>query len=130
MPHPRWYATVKERKHAEWERIKADPARLAKKKEANAENFKRHRDFYQAKREIQRLRARKFVWSFKVAHPCSRCDEADPRCLTFHHLGDKKKTLGNIHSTWTNEARIAKEIAKCIILCANCHAKEHVKAPE
>jgi hypothetical protein len=23
------------------------------------------------------------------------------------------------------EARILKEIEKCIVLCANCHAKEH-----
>ena len=42
----------------------------------------------------------------------------------FHHLGDKEDSPSNLIANSSLE-RIAAEIEKCILLCANCHRIEH-----
>lgn len=50
----------------------------------------------------------------------NRCEAA----LHFHHLRDKKFGISQkgLTRSWT---AIEKELAKCVLLCANCHAEEH-----
>ena len=58
---------------------------------------------------------------------CSRCDETHPACLQFHHTDPamKEASLGiAIRRGWSRN-RVLAEIAKCEVLCANCHAKHH-----
>ena len=57
---------------------------------------------------------------------CVKCGENDPACLDFHHRDGKRNKLGNIGEIrrFSNE-RILAEIAKCDVLCANCHRKHH-----
>lgn len=58
---------------------------------------------------------------------CSRCPENHPACIEFHHLDPKQKAF-EISTCWRKGysiQRIEEEIAKCIILCSNCHRKEH-----
>ena len=52
---------------------------------------------------------------------CGYCD--DIHALQFHHLKDKSFTIShNNNSSWD----IWKpELDKCILLCGNCHQKEH-----
>lgn len=75
----------------------------------------------------QNERRRAWYEKFKKTLKCSRCPENHPACLDFHHRDPKAKevtiasTLGNGWSI----ARILKEIAKCDLLCANCHRKLH-----
>jgi hypothetical protein len=59
---------------------------------------------------------------------CTRCGEKDPVCLDFHHRDRKTKTsdMNRLRKN-AGEARLRAEIAKCDVLCANCHRKvEHV----
>lgn len=57
---------------------------------------------------------------------CSRCSEKHPACLDFHHRDGKKDKLGNIGEIRRfSYRRILEEIAKCDVLCANCHRKHH-----
>lgn len=45
--------------------------------------------------------------------------------LTFHHVNPKEKSFTiarNISRGWI---RLQKELDKCKLLCANCHAEEH-----
>ena len=57
---------------------------------------------------------------------CIKCGEKHPSCLDFHHRGGKKDKLGNISETRKFAVkRILEEIAKCDVLCANCHRKHH-----
>ena len=56
------------------------------------------------------------------------CDESHPACLDFHHRDPREKVM--ILSKVTNQRgwsieRILAEIAKCEVICANCHRKEH-----
>lgn len=57
---------------------------------------------------------------------CNNCIENDPVCLEFHHLNPIEKE-GNISILARKYSfkRLQKEIDKCIVLCANCHRKEH-----
>ncbi len=60
---------------------------------------------------------------------CARCPEAHPACLQFHHADPSKKELSvaeAVRRGWSRE-RILAELAKCEVLCANCHAKHHAK---
>ncbi len=60
---------------------------------------------------------------------CNRCGEDHPACLVFHHSDATTKELSisdAIRRAW-GRARIMREIAKCEVLCANCHAKHHAR---
>jgi hypothetical protein len=59
---------------------------------------------------------------------CSLCSENHPAVLDFHHRDRKTKVAGvNRMAQWGySETRLRAEIAKCDVLCANCHRKvEH-----
>ena len=67
-----------------------------------------------------------YIYQYKKTHPCVDCGEKDPRCLIFDHVRGKKKN--NVGSLMTNTlGQIKKEIKKCVIRCANCHAKRTSK---
>lgn len=65
------------------------------------------------------------VREIKKSIGCQKCGENDPICLDFHHLNDKEFEIGISVNGHVSLARIEKEIAKCIVLCANCHRKLH-----
>lgn len=74
---------------------------------------------------------RQEVTAYKVARGCEKCGEKHPATLDFHHLDPTTKEY-NIGATihMGNPAEVSKvwdEIAKCVVLCANCHRKEHWK---
>jgi len=80
-------------------------------------------------RQIARRRAqRKKFEKLKATLKCSRCPENHPATLDFHHKVAKSKeaSLGDAiaRMDWGWE-KILREIAKCEVLCSNCHRKEH-----
>ncbi len=99
----------------------------ARSRGANSPMFKKYRE-YQYNKSKERYAATKLWLSeYKGARGCSRCNEVDPICLDFHHLDPTIKD-GMISTMMTcSQKRILDEISKCIILCANCHRKEHHK---
>lgn len=62
------------------------------------------------------------------AHGCSRCPESDASCLDFHHIDPETKDF-NICDIYQNGPKdpeiVAAEIAKCEVICGNCHRKHH-----
>lgn len=69
-----------------------------------------------------RARLKDLVMSLKTA--CIDCGETDKRCLDFHHRDPDTKDR-NVSATWLTwgKERILAEIAKCDVICANCHRK-------
>jgi hypothetical protein len=60
---------------------------------------------------------------------CRRCGEPHPGCLQFHHPDPKAKETSvsqAVRRGWSRK-RILAELAKCEVLCANCHAKHHAR---
>jgi hypothetical protein len=78
---------------------------------------------------FRRYRAEKRVKlnEIKSKSGCLDCGESNHRCLQFHHRDPSKKTktISRLYSGTWGWDRITEEIAKCDILCANCHLKKH-----
>lgn len=75
-----------------------------------------------AKKRVQSNR--ELVWEYLLGHPCIRCGETNPVVLEFDHR-DPTEKVDHV-SRLINSPRCAKsalmaEIAKCDVLCANCH---------
>jgi hypothetical protein len=60
---------------------------------------------------------------------CVDCGERHPATLYFHHLNseDKMFNISEAVQRGFSLDKIKKEIKKCIVLCANCHAIRHFK---
>ncbi len=75
----------------------------------------------------RRAEIRQWMLDLKSTLKCERCPENDPACLVFHHTNPEEKEVNvadAVKSGWGRE-RILAEVAKCIVLCANCHLKLH-----
>ena len=86
-------------------------------------NKSKERERIQLRKEQQKLAFKVFKSTLK----CKLCDESHIATLQFHHLDPTQKEIGiaiAVHSGWGQE-RLKAEIDKCVVLCANCHLKEH-----
>ena len=54
--------------------------------------------------------------------PCQACGST--KNLVFHHVDPDQKVSHNIWS-WSR-SRIERELAKCTVLCAQCHTQHHL----
>jgi hypothetical protein len=65
------------------------------------------------------------MWK-NFAGPCTKCGNEDGRVLDFHHIDSEKKKFGISVSQWYNQplVELIEELAKCVVLCANCHRIE------
>jgi hypothetical protein len=92
-----------------------------------------HREHYQANRQryIDQARERKqalalertsYLIEYFASHPCIDCGETNPVVLEFDHLADKSFDIGQSlpYRSWES---ILDEIAKCEVVCANCHRR-------
>jgi hypothetical protein len=102
------------------------PCRSAYGKEHYAANRQRYIEQTRVRNQ-QRFRQRVvFLLGYFETHPCVDCGESDPVVLEFDHLRDKKFDIASgIHyRPW---ALILEEIAKCQVVCANCHRRRTAK---
>ncbi|MCK9458215.1 MAG: hypothetical protein M0R80_00985 [Proteobacteria bacterium] len=73
---------------------------------------------------VKRQRNRAFVSEYRRTHCCEECGEKEECCLDFHHDGEKEINITRAVCDW-GLPNLKKEIAKCKVLCANCHRKIH-----
>ncbi len=73
---------------------------------------------------------RLFYNQLKESLECAQCGESHPATLQFHHRNPQKKdfNLSEAVRQGYGVERIKREIAKCTVLCANCHAKIHYES--
>ena len=89
---------------------------------------KKNKDKRQAYSKNKYIKDRQWFDEFRLAQKCAVCGFNDPDCLDFHHVnqnGTREKPISSM--LCYSKKKIMMEMAKCIILCANCHRKEHVK---
>lgn len=79
------------------------------------------------KNRIRRQSTKSWLKDIKSNLKCSRCPENHPACLQFHHIDPSTKefSIGDKEVKDFSKEKILKEIQKCLVLCANCHMKEH-----
>jgi hypothetical protein len=90
----------------------------------HAANKERHNK--QIHDRIARIRASHYerLRQYFDEHPCTDCGEADPLVLEFDHIGDDKTkdVCILLRQAYPWEV-IEAEIAKCQVVCANCHRR-------
>jgi hypothetical protein len=76
-----------------------------------------------------RKEVRRWFCEHKKTLHCVRCNFADHRALDFHHEGtqEKERSVADMLRCGCGRERIMREIAKCIVLCSNCHRIEHAE---
>jgi len=71
---------------------------------------------------------RKWFLEFRSKLKCTKCGENHPATLDFHHKkGIKENNITYMVYYGYSIERIKKEMEKCVVLCSNCHRKEHHK---
>lgn len=120
--------TCKQRKPlSEFNRMrKAKDGRQASCRDCNKAyhyaNWDRHMAQIRARTKRVRDANRAFVAEYLSTHPCVDCGERDIVVLEFDHLREKTANISKLVIYGTLEA-IRAEIAKCDVVCANCHRR-------
>ena len=76
-------------------------------------------------------RRQREIWDwfrrYKSTLSCTDCEISHPALLQFHHRdrAEKSFTISKVISRATSVKRITDEMAKCDVVCVNCHAKRH-----
>ena len=76
---------------------------------------------------IAKARNQAYIRAYKEYHQCCKCGEGRAVCLDLHHTDPSTKLFS------LNEARnksiksIDAELAKCDVVCANCHRLIHAE---
>ena len=98
----------------------------ARSPEANRAAVKRHYDshpdYYRERNAKRRTDVTEKYRAYKESRPCADCGNFFPYyVMHFDHLGDKVSNVSKMvmNRTW---ASVLKEIEKCDLVCANCHA--------
>lgn len=68
---------------------------------------------------------REFVNQYKSSKGCLFCGEKEPVALDLHHLDPKIKDSSVSRMLGNSIQTIMSEIAKCVVICSNCHRKHH-----
>lgn len=78
--------------------------------------------FVNAKQKL-RLRNRIYIYNYLKDHKCSICWEGRVACLEFHHRDPKDKSFEPGMKQWRDMSmkRLQDEMAKCDVVCSNCH---------
>lgn len=95
-------------------------------------HYKRKTEYYKEKAHERKLKLLEWYREYKSTLKCTKCPEDHPACLDFHHLDPKEKDRNIIQMVRAGVSleKILKEIAKCIVICSNCHRKIHAAERE
>lgn len=100
-----------------------------KQREAKRRYYERNPDVYRAKNDRKRARLRRMVVVAKCV-PCSDCQRRYPfYVMDFDHRDPQlKEALISKLVDRGSLRRLREEMAKCDVVCANCHRKRtHVR---
>ena len=100
--------------------------RAAYKREHYARNRQRYIDNAAARRRRMLDERMRFLIDYLRRNPCADCGETDIVVLEFDHRGDKEFDIaqGIRSRNWDS---VLAEIAKCDVVCANCHRRRTAK---
>lgn len=96
------------------------------------EHYRKNRDRYLARKQdcqaIVRSRLKQIVLEAKGSQ-CRQClNEFPPWVLQFDHVtGDKQGNVCDMIMDCVSDQKLKLEIAKCEVVCANCHADRTYK---
>lgn len=91
--------------------------------EYSREHYQNNKQKYAAKRLTYQHRMAQFIQELKATTPCTDCGIKYPQyVMEFDHLPEFEKLASVSSMTSAGMDKVLAEIAKCEIVCANCHA--------
>lgn len=86
----------------------------------DSDYYKNSNKKFTVKKRRQKLKT--IMLSYKIQ--CKYCPENISECLDFHHKYGKEFNVAESYTRYS-EKRLLDEIAKCDVVCSNCHRKIH-----
>jgi hypothetical protein len=101
-----------------------DPER---QRQAQREHYERNKANYLKRTQDYKGRIRRELAHYKAERGCANCGIDIPVVLVFHHVDEIEKidTISNMAGDARGRKMIWAEVAKCIVLCQNCHMIHH-----
>ena len=106
------------------------PKYKAAQKRRNAKHYQENKAAYKQRARKAKAELKQWFKDLKSELCCRACGfDTHPCALDFHHQdgSDKDAEVSKLVQNGRSRERILNEIAKCIVLCANCHRIEHNK---
>jgi len=93
------------------------------------QNYKENKARYKANAKKRQREIRDWYNDYKSKLFCKNCGENHPGCLDFHHKDRdvKEKEISQAMGSGWSVEKLLEEMAKCDVLCSNCHRKLHSK---
>lgn len=89
---------------------------------ATAKHYSENKEYYRARNKRRVEEFREIAKAAKNV-PCADCQQSYPTwVMQFDHLRDKEYTIAAL-ARFPSKERLLAEIAKCEVVCANCHAE-------
>jgi hypothetical protein len=100
----------------------------AKQKQYQKDLYQRTKGKYRERRKQNMLKNREYVFEILKQSSCVDCGESDPIVLDFDHR-DPSTKYRSVCDCVRDCAlkRVKEEIAKCDVVCANCHRRRTAK---
>lgn len=93
---------------------------------ANQRWYYENRAFDVERREQRRQGLQAWAHEQKASSDgCERRDESHPATLEYHHAGEQFKSISMMVRDGHSRDRLREEMARCELLCANCHRRAH-----
>lgn len=91
-----------------------------------SEYYRRNKQTYLNKQRLRKADWKEWYKEYKSTLRCIKCGESHPGCLDFHHRDPSTKEYSiSVSGPSLGRDKLLIEIAKCDILCVNCHRKLH-----
>ena len=98
------------------------PCRAAYKREHYLANRQRYMDTAARRRAAVVEERTELLFDYFREHPCADCGKTNPLVLEFDHVGRKEFDIAR-GIRGRNWRAVLDEIAKCEVVCANCHRR-------
>lgn len=107
---------------AEWKAANQEKMRAYRRK-----HYHSNKAPYLQRAKRQRSARREWLRGLKEGKSCMYCGESFWACLDFHHRDESRKlfNIGHPSAKFLAKKKIVEEIAKCDLICHNCHRKIH-----
>lgn len=92
---------------------------------ATNESYSKYKDKAAARYTERDRTTRQRLAEYKSSLQCQCCGENTTVCLDFHHIDPSTKSFQLSNPSTRGWEAIMEEVAKCVVVCKNCHTKIH-----
>lgn len=99
--------------------------RVCDREKAAISYHEKYKDKHIVRATKRKKELRNWLTEYKKTKACEKCGDTRWYVLDFHHNENKDDSVSQLVVRGCSKDRVLKEIAKCKILCSNCHREFH-----